>query len=98
MICTHIRVKEEGRGFNASNLGVWFYLRADPRKLKRKKVQNPTSAKIATLKNFPLYGSIYFHHHFLIIGQILRSTVISNINFLGKWLQKLVSFGTSAKI
>ena len=56
MICTHVRVKEEGRGFNASNLGVWFCLRADPRKLKREKVQNLTSAKIATLENFPLYG------------------------------------------
>ena len=59
MICTHVRVKEEGRGFNASNLGVWFCLRADPRKLKHEKVQNPTSAKIATLENFPLYGMIF---------------------------------------
>ena len=49
-------MKEEGRGFIASNLGVWLCLRADPRKLKREKVQNPTSAKIATLENFPLYG------------------------------------------
>ena len=43
--------------FIASNLGVWLCLRGDPRKLKREKVQNPTSAKIATLENFPLYGS-----------------------------------------
>ena len=43
--------------FSASNLGVWLCLRADPRKLKREKVQNPTSAKIATLENFPLYGT-----------------------------------------
>ena len=42
--------------FIASNLGVWLCLRADPRKLKREKVQNPTSAKIATLENVPLYG------------------------------------------
>ena len=53
------RVKDEGRGFIASNLGVWLCPRADPRKLKREKVQNPTSAKIATLENFPLYG---IHH------------------------------------
>ena len=51
------RMKEEGRGFFiASNLRVWLSLRADPRKLKREIVQNPTSAKIATLENFPLYG------------------------------------------
>ena len=43
--------------FSASNLGVWLWLRAVPRKLKREKVQNPTSAKIATLENFPLYGT-----------------------------------------
>ena len=42
--------------FIASNLRVWLCLRADPRKLKREIVQNPTSAKIATLENFPLYG------------------------------------------
>ena len=53
-------MKEEGRDFNASNLGVWFCLRADPRKLKCEKAQNPTSAKIATLENFPLYGSACF--------------------------------------
>ena len=58
MISTHvcIRAKEEWRGFIASNLGVWLCLRADPRKLKREKVQNTTSVKIATLENFPLYG------------------------------------------
>ena len=28
----------------------------DPRKLNREKLQNHTSAKIATLENFPLYG------------------------------------------
>ena len=38
--------------------------RVDPRKLKHEKVQNPTSAKIATLENFPLYG--------IIIMQIIR--------------------------
>ena len=52
MICTHIRVKEEGRGFNASNLGVWFVS-----ELIREKAQNSTSAEIATLGNFPLYGN-----------------------------------------
>jgi len=36
--------------------GVWLCLNAHPRKLKREKLQNPTSAKIATLENFPLYG------------------------------------------
>ena len=30
---------------------------ADPRKLKREKLQNPTSTTIATLENFPLYGT-----------------------------------------
>ena len=50
-------MKEEGRGFIAFNLRVWLCLRADPRKLKREIVQNPTSAKIATLENFPLYGN-----------------------------------------
>ena len=49
-------MKEEGRGFIAY-LRVWLCLRADPRKLKREIVQNPTSAKIATLENFPLYGN-----------------------------------------
>ena len=43
--------------FIASNLGVWLCLEADPRKLKREKVQNPTSAKITTLENFLLYGN-----------------------------------------
>ena len=28
----------------------------DPRKFKREKLRNPASAKIAPLKNFPLYG------------------------------------------
>ena len=49
-------MKEEGRGFYCIQFGVWLCLRADPRKIERKKVQNPTSAKIATLENFPLYG------------------------------------------
>ena len=53
-------MKEEGRGFIASNLRVWLCLRADPRKLKREIIQNPTSAKIATLEIFPLYG-IYMY-------------------------------------
>ena len=44
--------------FIASNLGVWLCLRADPRKIKREKVQNPTSTKIATLEKFLLYGII----------------------------------------
>ena len=30
--------------------------KTNPRKLKREKLQNPTSAKIATLENFPLYS------------------------------------------
>ena len=35
---------------------VWLRFKADPRNLKREKLQNPTSAKIATLENFPLYS------------------------------------------
>ena len=57
MLCT---CKTRGRGFIASGLvkfGVWLCLNAHPRKLKREKLQNPTSTKIATLENFPLYGS-----------------------------------------
>ena len=41
MICTHMW-KKRGVVFIASNLGVWLCLGADPRKLKREKVQNPT--------------------------------------------------------
>ena len=52
--------------------GAWFLLhpcqfwgvalsRADLRKLKREKVQNPTSAKIATLEIFQLYGIIIIY-------------------------------------
>ena len=42
--------------FIAFSLRVWLCLWADPRKLKCENVQNPTSARIATLENFPLYG------------------------------------------
>ena len=53
------RVKEEGRGFYCIQFGGVALSQSDPRKLKREKVQNPTSAKIATLENFPLYGNYY---------------------------------------
>ena len=44
-------MKEEGRGFYCIQFEGVLCLRADPRKLKREIVQNPTSAKIATLEN-----------------------------------------------
>ena len=54
------RLKEEGRVFYCiqfEGVALSQGCNADPRKLKREKVQNPTSAKIATLENFPLYGN-----------------------------------------
>ena len=61
MICMRVRVKEEGRGFYCiRHIQFWGVAWADPRKLKRKKVRNPTSAKIATLENFPLYEGMTF--------------------------------------
>ena len=53
-------MKEEGRGFYCIQCeGVALSQGCtDHRKLKRETVQNPTSAKIATLENFLLYGNI----------------------------------------
>ena len=44
---------------------VWLRFKADPRNLKREKLQNPTSAKIATLENFPLYGILHLLRVFI---------------------------------
>ena len=49
-------MKEEGRGFYCIQFEGVALSQGCPRKLKREIVQNPTSAKIATLENFPLYG------------------------------------------
>ena len=35
---------------------VYVLAKCDPRKLNREKLQSPTSAKLATLEIFPLYG------------------------------------------
>ena len=60
----HARLKEAGRVFYCiqfEGVALSQGCSADPRKLKREKVQNPTSAKIATLENFQLYGILFMH-------------------------------------
>ena len=53
---------------------MWLCFKADPQILKCEKLQNSTSAKIATLENFPLYDMymwcwvIYVH---VVLGYVL---------------------------
>ena len=49
MIRTHMW-KKRGVVFIASDLGVWLCLKADPRKLKHEKVQNPHPRKLLPSK------------------------------------------------
>ena len=61
--------------YNVEALCAGAYVgRVDPRKLKREKVQNPTSAKIATLENFQLYGIM--HCHSTLYNYIVNSVLL----------------------